>query len=106
MQNLHGRNDFPLLVLRTTRLYFAAVSSMLLRALFQGISAMAAYQTSRAAPVGAATIYRLVSHVAEGLFTLRKWNDGRLTRSSLAGLSDRQLADIGLCRGDVDLIGR
>lgn len=34
------------------------------------------------------------------------WNDARVTRKALSKLTDRELDDIGLCRGDVDLIGR
>lgn len=30
------------------------------------------------------------------------WNDARVTRNALAKLSDRELDDIGLCRGDID----
>lgn len=30
------------------------------------------------------------------------WNDRRITRSELMKLSDRELDDIGLCRGDID----
>lgn len=30
------------------------------------------------------------------------WNDARLTRKALAQLSDRELNDIGLERGDID----
>jgi len=32
------------------------------------------------------------------------WNDARVTRNALAQLSDRELDDIGLCRGDIDAI--
>jgi len=32
------------------------------------------------------------------------WNDARVTRNALAKLSDRELDDIGLCRGDIDMI--
>ena len=32
------------------------------------------------------------------------WNDARVTRNALAKLSDRELEDIGLCRGDIDFI--
>lgn len=38
--------------------------------------------------------------------TLNSWNDRRITRSSLSKLTDRQLDDIGLCRGDIDRIAR
>ncbi|MEM7599045.1 MAG: DUF1127 domain-containing protein [Pseudomonadota bacterium] len=30
------------------------------------------------------------------------WNDARLTRKALTQLSDRELEDIGLVRGDID----
>lgn len=29
------------------------------------------------------------------------WNDRRVTRNELSKLSDRELDDIGLCRGDI-----
>ncbi|MCC5999537.1 MAG: DUF1127 domain-containing protein [Pararhodobacter sp.] len=32
------------------------------------------------------------------------WNDRRITRRELMRLSDRELDDIGLCRGDIDEI--
>lgn len=32
------------------------------------------------------------------------WNDARVTRKSLSHLSDRELDDIGLCRGDIESI--
>ena len=30
------------------------------------------------------------------------WNDARVTRNLLGGLSDRELDDLGLVRGDID----
>ncbi|MDH5529171.1 MAG: DUF1127 domain-containing protein [Paracoccaceae bacterium] len=41
-----------------------------------------------------------------GLFvsTFSAWNDARTTRTALSKLSDRELDDIGLCRGDIDTI--
>lgn len=35
---------------------------------------------------------------------LADWNDARVTRKSLSRLTARELDDIGLCRGDIDLI--
>jgi len=32
---------------------------------------------------------------------LKAWNDARVTRKALSRLSDRELDDIGLCRGDI-----
>ncbi|MET4127856.1 DUF1127 domain-containing protein [Roseovarius sp. MBR-6] len=40
------------------------------------------------------------------LGTFLSWNDRRATRKALARLSDRELDDIGLCRGDIDAIAR
>lgn len=37
---------------------------------------------------------------------VQAWNDARVTRRSLARLSERELEDIGLCRGDIDRIAR
>jgi uncharacterized protein YjiS (DUF1127 family) len=67
---------------------------------------MAAYETSRAAPFGASAIFRFVQLVSDKAAALAAWNDARVTRKSLARLSDRELDDIGLCRGDIELIGR
>jgi uncharacterized protein YjiS (DUF1127 family) len=33
---------------------------------------------------------------------ITKWNYGRLTHKSLSCLTDRELDNIGLCRGDID----
>lgn len=33
-----------------------------------------------------------------------EWNDARVTRKSLSKLSNRELDDLGLCRGDIDEI--
>ncbi|MEL7012731.1 MAG: DUF1127 domain-containing protein [Pseudomonadota bacterium] len=38
----------------------------------------------------------------EGVGAICAWNDARLTRKALAQLSDRELDDIGLERGDID----
>ncbi len=35
---------------------------------------------------------------------LSRWNDARLTRNALNRLSDRELEDIGLSRGDIDRV--
>lgn len=67
---------------------------------------MASYETSHAAPFGAITVYRLVQSVAHAVEALKVWNSARITRKSLNRLSNRELDDIGLCRGDIELIGR
>ncbi|MGV8987519.1 MAG: DUF1127 domain-containing protein [Cypionkella sp.] len=67
---------------------------------------MAAYETSRAAPFGAITVFRIVQSVGHAAEALKAWNSARITRKSLSRLSNRELDDIGLCRGDIELIGR
>lgn len=42
--------------------------------------------------------------VARIAVALRDWNDARITRRALSRLSARELDDIGLCRGDIDMI--
>ncbi|MEH7830166.1 DUF1127 domain-containing protein [Gemmobacter denitrificans] len=66
---------------------------------------MAAYDTTRTAPFGAISTYRFIQFVSGIFGGLAAWNDARVTRNALAKLSDRELDDIGLCRGDIDLIG-
>ncbi|TMV84622.1 DUF1127 domain-containing protein [Thioclava sp. BHET1] len=67
---------------------------------------MAATSTTRPAPFGAVTTYRIVSFFGNLSAAASEWNDARLTRKSLGRLSDRELDDIGLCRGDIDAIAR
>jgi uncharacterized protein YjiS (DUF1127 family) len=67
---------------------------------------MAATNTTRPAPFGAVSTYRTFQFV-NGLYNaFADWNDARVTRKALSKLSDRELDDIGLCRGDVEMIGR
>lgn len=67
---------------------------------------MAAHLTTRPAPLGAITTYRVVTFLASLSGHLAAWNDARMTRKSLEKLSDHELSDIGLCRGDIDDIAR
>lgn len=48
-------------------------------------------------------IDRLMSRIANALFG---WNERRITRNALSRLSDRELEDIGLTRGDIDAVVR
>ena len=66
---------------------------------------MAAIVTSRPAPFGAITTYHFFQFFSTVHATLRNWNDARVTRNALGKLSDRELDDIGLCRGDIDRLG-
>ncbi|HEX9857154.1 MAG TPA: DUF1127 domain-containing protein [Paracoccaceae bacterium] len=66
---------------------------------------MAAYETTRTAPFGAITTYRFIQFLSTAFAALASWNDARITRNALGKLSDRELDDIGLCRGDIDRLG-
>lgn len=67
---------------------------------------MSSFETTRSAPFGAITVFRAVQSVAHAVEALKNWNSARITRNSLSRLSNRELDDIGLCRGDIELIGR
>lgn len=68
---------------------------------------MAAITSSRnTAPLGAITTYRAVSGLSNILNKIKVWNEVRMTRKALAVLTDRQLDDIGLCRADIEMLGR
>ena len=49
------------------------------------------------AAVGSSVVRRLIDAVAA-------WNDRRITRNELSRLTDRELEDIGLTRGDIDTV--
>jgi uncharacterized protein YjiS (DUF1127 family) len=66
---------------------------------------MAAFETTRSAPFGATSTYHFIQFVSNALGMVKDWNDARVTRKALSALSDRELDDIGLCRGDIDHIG-
>ncbi len=67
---------------------------------------MAATATSHTAPFGAIATYRTVNALSNVVATVRAWNEARLTRNALSKLTDRELDDIGLCRGDIEMLGR
>lgn len=69
---------------------------------FEKEPAMAAHTTTRPAPLGAITAYKLINAVSLIADKVATWNDARMTRNALGKLSDRELDDIGLCRGDIE----
>ncbi|TRW95995.1 DUF1127 domain-containing protein [Paracoccus sp. M683] len=52
------------------------------------------------------TASRSTGVLGQLLALLTAWNDARVTRNSLSRLTDRELDDIGLCRGDIERIAR
>lgn len=62
---------------------------------------MAVFETNRSEAVGG-----FGSVVARMVSALNGWNETRVTRRELSRLSDRELDDIGLCRGDIERVAR
>jgi len=67
---------------------------------------MAAFDIYRANTLTAAKSGLNLTWVSSTIASIIVWNDQRVTRNSLSSLSDRQLEDIGLNRGDIDEIAQ
>ncbi len=65
---------------------------------------MAALDTSRTAYGSTAAVSGISAFISRNIAALVAWNDVRVTRNALASLSDRELADIGLERCDIDRV--
>ncbi len=59
---------------------------------------------TKPAPFGAISVYRAVSAISDLASGIGHWRSRNRTATQLARLSDRQLDDIGLSRGDVETI--
>ncbi|NIZ61407.1 hypothetical protein DL239_10510 [Sedimentitalea sp. CY04] len=65
---------------------------------------MAAFDTT-STTYGATGLTGRIGATASTIATsFSRWNNARVTRNSLSALSDRELTDIGLCRGDIEVI--
>lgn len=62
---------------------------------------MTTLETNRSTPLGAVTTLRIVSFVERGIHAFVAWRSARATAKALTALSDKQLRDIGLHRGDI-----
>lgn len=65
---------------------------------------MAAFDTTRPTYGSHGLVGRIFASLASVVSTVSAWNDARLTRNALSSLSDRELDDIGLSRGDIDTV--
>ena len=69
---------------------------------------MAAFDTTRptySLTYGLTGLFRRIGSVMTAVIgAVVAWNDVRVTRNALAQLSDRELEDIGLARGDIALV--
>ncbi|MDK3017158.1 DUF1127 domain-containing protein [Pseudodonghicola flavimaris] len=67
---------------------------------------MAAFDSHRTTYGSAVLFGRLGATICNVIGSVAAWNDARVTRNALAALSDRELEDIGLIRGDIDTVAR
>lgn len=67
---------------------------------------MAAFDTTRTTYGVASFANRTIAFVAEMAHSVSAWNDARVTNKALSNLTDRELSDIGLIRGDIDSVAR
>lgn len=65
---------------------------------------MATFDTTRTAYGTATVASRVFATLNAVTASIVSWNDARVTRKALTGLTDRELADIGLHRSDIDYI--
>ncbi|MFC3614271.1 DUF1127 domain-containing protein [Lutimaribacter marinistellae] len=65
---------------------------------------MAVLDTTRTATASFGLFGRLSTTIGSFSAAFAEWNDARITRKTLGALSDRELEDIGLCRGDIELV--
>lgn len=67
---------------------------------------MAAFDTTRTTYGTASFASRTFAFFADLALSVSTWNDSRITRNALTDLSDRELTDIGLTRGEINMIAR
>ncbi|MBQ0805545.1 MULTISPECIES: DUF1127 domain-containing protein [unclassified Sulfitobacter] len=63
---------------------------------------MAMFYTPTTNYATASTVNRAFSHLGDIVASVIAWNDARVTRNALSSLTDRELDDIGLTRGDIE----
>ncbi len=62
---------------------------------------MATYQNTASQPFGAVAIFRATNALENIVNAAITWNQARVTKNELSKLTARELADIGLTRGDI-----
>lgn len=67
---------------------------------------MAVYGNTRAQYQAGGVASRVVNALSVAINSLLRWQDARATRLALSRLTDRELDDIGLSRGDIEWVSR
>lgn len=67
---------------------------------------MATFDTTRTTYGSATVASRFSKFIGAIVSAAVAWNDARVTRKALSSLSDRELEDIGLIRGDIDSVAQ
>lgn len=62
---------------------------------------MSAFNANRAVPLGSVSVFAVVTVFERAYDAFVAWRRARATEKALSELSDKQLADIGLARGDI-----
>jgi uncharacterized protein YjiS (DUF1127 family) len=65
---------------------------------------MATYQNTTSQAFGATLILKAVNVLENSFASLNSWNKTRKTKAELSKLTTRELADIGLTRGEINSI--
>ena len=65
---------------------------------------MATFDTTRTTYGSANATSRFFNLFNAAIASFVAWNDTRVTRKALGGLTDRELDDIGLTRSDIDSV--
>ncbi|MFK7743527.1 MAG: DUF1127 domain-containing protein [Roseobacter sp.] len=65
---------------------------------------MAIFDTTRTTYGSASATSRFFSALNTAFAAVIAWNDARVTRNALSGLTDRELEDIGLSRADIEAV--
>ncbi|WP_295316080.1 DUF1127 domain-containing protein [Roseobacter sp.] len=65
---------------------------------------MATFDTTRTRYGSATLASRFFNLFSSAFAGVVAWNDARVTRNALSGLTDRELDDIGLSRSDIESV--
>lgn len=65
---------------------------------------MTVFDTNRTNYDTARAFGHIGNMISNVISSVSAWNDARVTRKALANLTDRELDDIGLIRGDIEAV--